>query len=278
MTVVLAPALAFVKVDAGQIQQVLMNLAANARDAMPQGGQLNVETCDVTVDDNYHQAHLEVQPGAYSMLSVTDTGMGMNEATKARIFEPFFTTKELGQGTGLGMAVVHGIVKQSGGHIEVYSEIGRGSAFKVYLPQVKDASPSDESSSLVRTMPTGSETLLLVEDDDAVRAFARHVLVSCGYTLLEASDGLEAIRLAQTHEGSIHLVVTDVVMPHLDGHQLAERLAAIRPGLKMLFVSGYTNDAIIRHGIIEANVAFLQKPFTPSALARKVRTMLDDTK
>lgn len=275
LTTVLDPALMPVKVDPGQIQQVLMNLAVNARDAMPQGGRLNVETRNVTLDATYRQKHLQVQPGAYSMLAVSDTGTGMDEATKARIFEPFFTTKGVGKGTGLGLAVVHGVVKQSGGHIEVYSELGQGTAFKVYFPQVQEALSSSKPLSGIDTMPTGTETLLLVEDDDAVRALSRHVLRECGYTLLEATHGREAIRVAQSHDGPIHLVLSDVVMPYLGGRQLAERLAEERPGLKMLFVSGYTDDAVVRHGILESDVAFLQKPFTPSALANKVRAVLD---
>ena len=197
LTTVPGPALKPVKVDPGQIQQVLMNLAVNARDAMPQGGRLSVETRNVTLDEAYHRARPEVQPGAYSMLAVADTGTGMDEATKARIFEPFFTTKGLGKGTGLGLAVVHGVVKQSGGHIEVYSELSHGTAFKVYFPHAKAALSSATSRSDNRSQPTGSETLLLVEDDDAVRALARHVLRSCGYTLLVASDGREAIRIAR---------------------------------------------------------------------------------
>jgi len=278
LTTVLDPALKPVKVDPGQIQQVLMNLAVNARDAMPQGGQLRVETRNVTLDKAYRQTHPGVQPGAYSILAVTDTGTGMDEVTQARIFEPFFTTKRPGKGTGLGLAVVHGVVKQSGGHIEVDSELGRGAVFQVYFPQVKEALAAGKAWSDSQTMPTGSETLLLVEDHDAVRAFARHVLRSCGYTLLEASDGREAIRVVQNHTGPIHLVVSDVVMPHLGGRQLAEGLEGVRPGLKMLFLSGYTDEAVVQHGILEADVAFLQKPFTPTALAQKVRAVLDETK
>ena len=279
LTTVLDPTLKPVKVDHGQIEQVVMNLAVNARDAMPQGGRLTIETHNVTLDEAYCQSHPGVQPGTYSMLAVTDTGTGMDEATKVRIFEPFFTTKETGKGTGLGMAVVHGVVKQSGGSIEVDTELGRGTAFKLYFPHVKEAlatSPS-KSSPRIRPMPTGNETLLLVEDEDAVRAFSRHVLQSCGYTLLEARDGLEAIRVAQNHVGPIHLVVSDVVMPHLGGRQLAERLGEVCPNLKVLFLSGYTDDAVVRHGILAADVAFLQKPFTPSALAQKVRAVLDES-
>jgi len=278
LTTVLDPALKPIKVDPGQIQQVLMNLAVNARDAMPQGGRLNIETRHVNLDESYRETHPEVQPGAYSMLAVTDTGTGMDEATKARIFEPFFTTKERWKGTGLGMAVVHGVVKQSGGHVEVYSELGQGTAFKVYFPVAKEVLSGGKSSPGFLTMPTGTETILLVEDADAVRALSRHVLQSCGYTLLEASNGREALLVSQDHQGPIHLAMSDVVMPHLGGRQLAERLSEMRPGLKMLFVSGYTDDAVVRHGILEADVAFLQKPFTPSALAQKVREVLDNNK
>jgi len=277
LTTVLDPALKPVKVDPGQIQQVLMNLAVNARDAMPQGGRLTVETCNATLDEAYCQTHPDVAPGPYSLLAFTDTGTGMDEETEARIFDPFFTTKDLGRGTGLGLAVVHGVVKQSGGHIEVYSELARGTAFKVYFPHAEGALASTRRDAF-EIMPTGDETLLLVEDDDGVRALARHVLQSLGYNLLEASDGREALRLAQSHGGPIHLVVSDVVMPHLGGRELAEKLDGVRPGLRVLFLSGYTDDAVIRHGILEADVAFLQKPFTPSALAEKVRAVLNETR
>jgi two-component system cell cycle sensor histidine kinase/response regulator CckA len=277
LTALLDPALKPVRVDPGQIQQVLMNLAVNARDAMPQGGRLTVETCNATLDEAYREAHPEVVPGLYSLLAFSDTGTGMDDETKARAFDPFFTTKELGRGTGLGLAVVHGIVKQSGGHIEVYSEPGHGTAFKVYFPHAEGALSSAGVGGF-DVMPTGDETLLLVEDDDAVRALGRHVLQALGYNLLEASDGREALRLAQDHVGPIHLVVSDVVMPHLGGRQLAEMLEGVRPGVRVLFLSGYTDDAVIRHGILEADVAFLQKPFTPRALARKVRAVLDETK
>jgi CheY-like chemotaxis protein len=267
-----------VKVDPGQIQQVLMNLAVNARDAMPQGGRLTIETRHVTLDETYRQTHGDTQPGQYSMLAVIDTGVGMEAATKARIFDPFFTTKGPGKGTGLGMAVVHGVVKQSGGQIEVYSEPGKGTAFKVYFPLARDALAVGKPAPGVLQMPTGTETILLVEDEAAVRALSRHILQSCGYTILEAEDGREAVQVAQNYQGDIQLVVTDVVMPYLGGRQLAERLEAMRPGLKILFLSGYTDDAVVRHGILEADVAFLQKPFTPNALAQKVRNVLDDRK
>ncbi|MBC7898390.1 MAG: PAS domain S-box protein [Cytophagaceae bacterium] len=276
LSTVLDPAARPVKVDPGQIQQILMNLAVNARDAMPQGGRLTIETRHVTIDEEYHQTHLETKPGHYSMIVVTDTGTGMDDATKARIFEPFFTTKGEGKGTGLGMAVVHGVVRQSGGMIEVYSEVDKGTAFKLYFPvagvlasSVAPAAPGSQK------MARGTETILLVEDDDAVRALSRHVLHSCGYTVLEASNGKEAITVAEGHAEAIHLMVTDVVMPFLGGRQLAERLEGTRPGLKALFLSGYTDDAVVRHGILQAEVAFLQKPFSPTALAQKVRDVLD---
>jgi len=276
LAIVLDPGLKPVRADLGQIQQVLMNLAVNARDAMPQGGQLTIETRHVVLDDRYHQTHSQTQPGEYSMLAVTDTGVGMDEATKARIFEPFFTTKGEGKGTGLGLAVVHGIVRQSGGEIEVYSELGKGTAFRVYFPLEKEAWVAGKPTGIMK-MPEGTETILLVEDEDAVRALSRHILQSCGYTVLEATNGLEAIRVAEDHKEPIHLVVSDVVMPLLGGRQLAEQLEAMRPGLKILFLSGYTDDAVIRHGILQADFAFLQKPFSPSALAQKVRNVLDQT-
>jgi CheY-like chemotaxis protein len=199
----------------------------------------------------------------------------MDPQTKLRIFEPFFTTKGAGKGTGLGLAVVHGVVTQSEGDVEVYSEVGKGTTFKIYLPAVKERRPKGKSVHGLHPMPRGSETVLLVEDEAVVRALARHILTSCGYTILEAADGREAVRVAEQHPARIDLVVSDVVMPYLGGRQLVERLAAVRPGLKILFTSGYTDDAVVRHGVLEAEYAFLQKPFTPTALAQKVREMLD---
>jgi two-component system cell cycle sensor histidine kinase/response regulator CckA len=275
LTTVLGPALAPVQVDPGQFQQVLMNLSVNARDAMPQGGRLTIETCNVTLDDTYAGTHPGVRPGGYIMLAVSDTGTGMDAPTKARIFEPFFTTKETGKGTGLGLAVVHGVVTQSEGHIDVYSEVGKGTTLKIYLPAVKERLAMGKSGHGLRLMPRGSETVLLIEDEDAVRTLARHVLSTCGYMVLEAADGREAVRVAGQHPGRIDLVVSDVVMPHLGGRQLVERLAAVKPGMKVLFVSGYTDNALVRHGVLEAEYAFLQKPFTLTALAQKVREVLD---
>jgi PAS domain S-box-containing protein len=273
---VLAHDLGNVKVDPGQVEQVLTNLAVNARDAMPQQGQLTIETGNAELDESYAQTHPEVRPGRYVLLAVSDTGHGMTEEVKRRIFEPFFTTKEVGKGTGLGLATVFGIVKQSEGIIEVYSEVGRGTTFKIYLPRVEEKPlRTSKSSPGLRTTPRGSETILLVEDEKAVRALTRFALEQAGYTVLEAAHGLDALRLCEAHAGPIHLLVSDVVMPQLGGRELAERLTTLRPQMRVLFLSGYTPDAVVRHGVIEADVAFLQKPFTLDALTRKVREVLD---
>jgi PAS domain S-box-containing protein len=277
LTSVLQSDLARVKVDPGQMDQVIMNLAVNARDAMPQGGKLTIETTNVDLDQAYAETHPEVTPGRYVMMAVSDTGCGMDDATKARIFEPFFTTKGPGKGTGLGLATAFGIVKQSGGHIAVYSELEHGTSFKIYLPVVTERISSGKSFHGVRTAPKGNETVLLVEDEDGVRGFARHALQMFGYTVLEASNGAEAIKMCEEQKEPIHLVVSDVVMPEMGGRRLIEQLTALRPGIKVLFLSGYTDDAVMRHGVLEAEVAFLQKPFTPTALANKVREVLDRT-
>jgi PAS domain S-box-containing protein len=274
LTALADPELGAVKADPGQIEQVILNLVVNARDAMPQGGRLTIEVHNAELDETYTQSHTDARPGPHVLLAVTDTGCGMDQATLASIFEPFFTTKGE-HGTGLGLATVHGIVKQSGGHIGVYSEVGHGTTFKVYLPRVEQRPSSSKSHPGLAVMPRGSETLLLVEDEDAVRALSRHVLAGLGYILLEARDGAEAVRIAGEQRGRIDLVLTDVVMPRMGGRETAERVVAMHPGARVLFLSGYTNDAVVRHGILQAKVAFLQKPFSPASLAMKVRETLD---
>jgi nitrogen-specific signal transduction histidine kinase len=274
-TTVLEPTLGPVKADPGQIEQVIMNLVVNARDAMPQGGKLTIETAVVELDGQYAQRHAEVTPGKYVVLAVSDTGCGMDDKTKAHIFEPFFTTKGPGKGTGLGLATVYGIVKQSGGHVWVYSEVGKGSSFKIYLPFIREKASSGSSLPGSSKVPLGTETILLAEDEDAVRTITKHALAMFGYTVLEARNGIEAIRLCQQHQGPIHVIVSDVVMPELGGRQLVEMITSLKPDIKVLFLSGYTDDAVVRHGVLEAETAFLQKPFTPGALARKVREVLD---
>jgi CheY-like chemotaxis protein len=275
LNTVLDPEPGWVRADLGQIEQVLVNLAVNARDAMPQGGQLTIETRIAELDEAYTQPYPELRPGRYVMLAVSDTGVGMDEATKAHLFEPFFTTKGPEKGTGLGLATVYGIVKQSAGQIVVFSEPGKGTAFKIYLPLVEEVIPSARSQLGLKTPPRGDETILLAEDEPAVRALARYVLQIYGYTVLEAGQGEMALQIAETYKGTIHLLVTDVVMPVMSGRQLAERLAAIRPGARVLYLSGHTDDDVIRHGLLQPKTAFLQKPFTPSSLAAKVREVLD---
>lgn len=276
LTSTLADDLGSVKADPGQIEQVLLNLVVNARDAMPRGGRLTIETANVYLDETYARAHPEARPGPFVMVAVTDTGCGMDAATQARIFEPFFTTKGVGKGTGLGLATVYGIVKQSQGSIFVYSEVNRGTSFKIYLPRIEGAAeeaPRIEAKAPSR--PSGNETLLIVEDDEAVRALTRTVLRNSAYHVIESADGAEALRWAEGHADPIHLLVTDVVMPGMSGRELAERMTDLRKEVKVLYVSGYTDDSVVRHGLLEAEVAFLQKPFTPDALARKVREVLD---
>jgi two-component system cell cycle sensor histidine kinase/response regulator CckA len=277
LTAVLDPALEPVKVDPGQIGQVIMNLAVNARDAMPTGGKLTIETGNVKLDEVSAVADPEVRPGRYVRLAVTDTGTGMTPEVQARVFEPFFTTKGPGKGTGLGLATVYGIVKQSGGFVSVYSEPGRGTAFKIYFPVAQGRAPAGKSFPGLAPTARGTETVLLVEDEDAVRSIVRSVLQQAGYVVLDASRGAEALRLAGEHPGPVHLLITDVVMPEMAGRELVERLAPLRPGLKVLYLSGYTDDAVVRHGVLQADVAFLQKPFTMAALANKVRQVLDET-
>jgi len=272
----LAPDLLSVRVDPASIEQILVNLAVNARDAMPSGGQLTIETANVDLDENFVIAHVPMKAARYVMLAVGDTGQGMDADTRARVFEPFFTTKEQGKGSGLGLATVYGMVKQSGGYIWVYSEPGHGTVFKVYFPPAQPRPKSDGNQFGRRSTDAmhGWETVLLVEDEDAVRALAREVLRRHGYVVLEARHGIDALRVAERHPDEIHLMVTDVVMPHMGGRDLVERLQAVRPKMKVLFMSGYTDHAMM-HRDLTPGSAFLQKPFTPEAFARKVRSVLD---
>ena len=266
---------AVVRADPGQIEQVLMNLAVNARDAMPTGGRLTIEIGSAELGADFVADHPYVVPGRYVELVVSDTGTGMSADTRARIFEPFFTTKPQGQGTGLGLAMVYGIVKQSEGYIWVESETDRGATFRIALPLVEaEAEPERPPAEAARPRG-GHETVLLVEDEDALRELYRQVLMRCGYRVLNARTGPEALAVAEAHPGPIHLLLTDVVMPTMSGRELADRLKASVPGMKVLYMSGYTSDAMLRHGVSEASVAFIQKPMTPPALVRKVRDVLD---
>ena len=265
--------IASVKADPGRIEQALLNLAVNARDAMPEGGTLTISTSVVELDEIYSRQHVGSRPGRYVMLAVSDTGCGMDPETRTRVFEPFFTTKEVGKGTGLGLSMVYGIVKQSGGYIWVYSELGLGTSFKIYLPALQ-AVPEEIHARPVTSAPTGTETVLLVEDEDGVRELIEELLAGQGYTVMAASCGADALQMSELFEGEIQILVTDVVMPNMSGHELAMRLTARRPGLRVLYLSGYTDDAIAHHGVIELDAAFLQKPFTRAALATKIRDVL----
>jgi PAS domain S-box-containing protein len=267
-------ALGRVRVDPGSIEQVIMNLVVNARDAMPTGGKLTMETANVVLDGSYARTHQGVQVGSYVMLAVSDTGAGMDRATMARVFEPFFTTKEQGKGTGLGLSTVFGIVQQSGGSVWVYSEPGIGSTFKVYLPRVDEAADAVGPVEMVAN-GHGSETILLVEDDDQVRIVTRGILRRAGYQVIDARNGAEAEMQSKAHPGVIHLLLSDVVMPHVSGPVLAKRLSGARPDMRVLCMSGYTDDSIVRHGVLASDIAYLQKPLTPGALTNKVRAVLD---
>jgi PAS domain S-box-containing protein len=274
---VLAPDLGMVWADPGQIEQVLMNLVVNARDAMPNGGKLTIETCNVDLDEEYAAHHVAVRPGSYVHFAVSDTGCGMDAATQARIFEPFFTTKERGKGTGLGLSTVYGIVKQSGGNIWVYSEPGQGTTFKIYLPREFSAKMTVTASRLtaIQTPPTGTETILVAEDEEAVHDVAKRILREAGYTVLAAATASDALLTCQAQQGNVHLLLTDVVMPQMSGRVLAERLALERPGIKVIYMSGYADDAILRHGTLAPGTHFIGKPFSAADLTKKVREVLD---
>jgi two-component system cell cycle sensor histidine kinase/response regulator CckA len=263
-----------IKVDPGQIEQVLVNLVINARDAIRDSGQLTIETRNVVLDATYARGHASVIPGPYVMLAVSDTGTGMSPEVQARLFEPFFTTKEPGKGTGLGLATCYGIIKQHGGNMWVYSEIGHGTTFKVYLPRAEEATNAETLVNAAEYL-LGTETVLLVEDEPAVRDLTVRILRNLGYVVLEAVNGTEGLAAANAYTGQINLLLADVVMPEMGGKTLAEQLSRQYPDLCVLFMSGYTDTAIVHHGRLDEGVAFLQKPFTPAALARKVRAVLD---
>lgn len=274
-TLTLAPSLKHVLADASQLEQIVMNLAINARDAMPNGGELMIQTQDVEMDNNYVVLHPEVIPGPYVMLAISDTGAGISRQDQARIFEPFFTTKEKGKGTGLGLATVYGIVKQSRGYIYLYSEPGMGTTFKVYLPAAEHPGTlPGKLSDAQQLMSKNNETILLVEDETSVRSLAQMILKSCGYKILEAESGNEALQICDLHKGPIDLLLTDVIMPGLNGHELAARLTSKYPDLQVLYMSGYTDDIITRHGILTEGTMFMSKPFSSEMLARKVHEVL----
>jgi two-component system, cell cycle sensor histidine kinase and response regulator CckA len=271
----LAPDLGRVKADPGQIEQVIMNLVVNARDAMPDGGTLTIETANVVLDADDVAEQPALKQGSFVMLAIGDTGAGMDAITKQRLFEPFYTTKEVGKGTGLGLSTVYGIVMQSGGNIWFSSELGVGTTFKIYLPRVDDAAAVTQRQNTTPDLPRGNETVLLVEDDQAVRALAERVLQGAGYRVLTATDGNNAVTLFKSHPGAISLLLTDVVMPQMNGRQLAQRLLELEPGLRVLYMSGYTDNTIARHGVLEEGTLFIAKPFTAKELARRVRNALD---
>jgi two-component system cell cycle sensor histidine kinase/response regulator CckA len=275
LRIVAGPDLGKVHADAGQLEHVILNLAVNSRDAMPSGGTLILETQNVEMEEPYAGPNVKMAPGRYVMLAVTDTGTGMDEQTRSHLFEPFFTTKAQGYGTGLGLSTAYGIVKQSNGEIVIYSEPEQGTCVKIYFPAVAGAAIEDPSESVPEPVLSGTETILLVEDEEAVRRLVRRTLEQQGYQLVVAASGTEALEMAKNHPGPIQLVITDVVMPQMGGQQLAERLKALRPEIQVLYVSGYTESAVARSGSLAKGDTFLQKPFTPLALVRRVRGLLD---
>ena len=277
LVTVLGHNLASVKADPAQLEQVLMNLAVNARDAMPRGGTLTIETANIALDETFTRHHMDLHPGHYSTLSVADTGCGMNKDTLSKLFEPFFTTKEAGKGTGLGLSIVHGIVKQSRGHIMVSSTPGLGTTFKIYLPCVEASAEATQSSKTIPSTTSGSETILVVEDEAQVRTLECGLLKARGYTVLDADNGEAAIRICQEYSGPIHLLVTDLIMPHMNGRELARQVVTIRPSVKVLYVSGYPDDTLVTAGLARSKEPFLQKPFASDALLRIVRNLLDGT-
>jgi signal transduction histidine kinase/ActR/RegA family two-component response regulator len=264
-----------VKADPGQIEQVIMNLVVNARDAMPSGGTLTIETASTDLDETYAREHVGVSPGPHVMLAVSDTGTGMDKATQDRIFEPFFTTKEKGKGTGLGLPTVYGIVKQSGGSVCLYSQPGKGTTFKIYLPRTQEVDTPPVARPVETATLRGTETILLVEDEDQLRAVAQRILEKNGYRVLAAASAEEAKRQCANEKGPVHLLLTDVIMPAMSGRELADLLAPQRLEMKVLYMSGYTPDAIVQHGVLEPGLVLLQKPITPERLVRKVRMVLD---
>jgi len=278
LTLKLAPALGSVRVDEGQLQQVLLNLVVNARDAMPEGGRLIIETSDVEWDEDHVREGVTIKAGPYVRLAVCDTGIGMSAETRAHAFEPFFTTKEPGKGTGLGLSSVYGIVKQSGGYVWISSELGRGTTFEIYLPRTSVVpSVTLRHAGTPRSSVRGVETVLLVEDDVHLRPVVRQMLEWHDYTVLEATDGKAALRLAAEHEAPIHLLLTDVVMPEMNGRELTGKLTALHPEMKVLYMSGYAEGVIDQRGVLESGTAFIQKPFTLDTLTQKVRQILDNS-
>jgi CheY-like chemotaxis protein len=272
----LANDLGSVKADPGQIEQVVMNLALNARDAMPQGGKLTLGTANAQLDESHRRSHQPAEPGRYVMLAVSDTGHGMPPETQVRIFEPFYTTKDVGKGTGLGLSMVYGIVKQSGGYIWVYSEPDQGTTFRIYLPRVDQPAETMAAES-PKNVQRGTETILLVEDDSQLRQLGSSVLAHCGYKVLVAGGPEEGLAIGRSNRRDIRLLITDVIMPGMNGRQLADEILQISPNVRVLYISGYTNDAIVHYGVLDAGLWFLPKPFTLSALIAKVREVLDSS-